>query len=60
MRALPAFICIPDTSGLTQFMSDANFKLSSEFIPALPNNFTYPNETGLNVSEIKGDAVLFF
>ncbi|MUH38319.1 DUF2652 domain-containing protein [Zobellia amurskyensis] len=60
MNALPALICIPDISGFTQFMSQIDFELSSKVIPSLLNNIIYSNEIGLKVSEIEGDAVLFY
>ncbi|MFK7783009.1 DUF2652 domain-containing protein [Psychroserpens sp.] len=53
-------ICIPDISGFTRFMSDTNIELSSKVIPALLNEIIYANDIGLKVSEIEGDAVLFF
>ncbi|WP_142786347.1 DUF2652 domain-containing protein [Changchengzhania lutea] len=53
-------ICIPDISGFTQFMSETNSELSSKVIPALLNEIIYSNEIGLKVSEIEGDAVLFY
>jgi len=53
-------ICIPDISGFTKFMSAAEAELSSKVIPALLNQIIYANEIGLRVSEIEGDAVLFF
>ena len=58
--AQPTLICIPDISGFTEFMSAADFELSSKVIPSLLNNIIYSNEIGLEVSEIEGDAVLFF
>lgn len=60
MNALPTLICIPDISGFTKFMSETDFELSSKVIPTLLNNIIYANEIGLKVSEIEGDAVLFF
>lgn len=60
MKAQPTLICIPDISGFSEFMSDADVELSAEVIPALLNNIIYSNEIGLKVSEIEGDAVLFF
>ena len=53
-------ICIPDISGFTRFMSDTNIELSSKVIPALLNEIIYANDIGLQVSEIEGDAILFF
>lgn len=53
-------ICIPDISGFTKFMSDAEADLSAKIVPALLNQIIYSNEIGLKVSEIEGDAVLFY
>ena len=60
MKALPTLLCIPDISGFTKFMSDTDFELSSKVIPSLLNNIIYSNEIGLKISEIEGDAVLFY
>lgn len=60
MVGLPTLICIPDISGFTKFMSAADFELSSKVIPSLLNNIIYSNEIDLKVSEIEGDAVLFY
>ena len=53
-------ICIPDISGFTQFMSETDSELSTKVIPSLLNKIIYSNEIGLKVSEIEGDAVLFY
>ena len=60
MKASPTLICIPDISGFTEFMSETDFELTSKVIPSLLNNIIYSNEIGLKVSEIEGDAVLFY
>lgn len=60
MKGSPTLICIPDISGFTEFMSETDFDLSSKVIPTLLNNIIYSNEIGLKVSEIEGDAVLFY
>lgn len=60
MKATPTLLCIPDISGFTKFMSDTDFELSSKVIPSLLNKIIYSNEIGLKVSEIEGDAVLFY
>ncbi|MFD2916526.1 DUF2652 domain-containing protein [Psychroserpens luteus] len=60
MASYSTLICIPDISGFTRFMSDTNIELSAKVIPALLNEIIYANEIGLRVSEIEGDAVLFF
>ena len=53
-------ICIPDISGFTRFMKEINFADSSKIITALLNKIIYSNFMNLQVSEIEGDAVLFF
>ena len=60
MKGSPMLICIPDISGFTEFMSETDFDLSSKIIPALLNQIIYTNTIGLKVSEIEGDAVLFY
>ncbi|RDK89309.1 DUF2652 domain-containing protein [Marinirhabdus gelatinilytica] len=60
MKASPALICIPDISGFTEFMRSVDIEVSSVVIPALLNEIIYSNEIDLKVSEIEGDAVLFY
>ncbi|MDC6351147.1 DUF2652 domain-containing protein [Zeaxanthinibacter sp. PT1] len=59
-EAAQTLICIPDITGFTRFMSETDFKLSSKVIPSLLNKIVYSNEIGLEISEIEGDAVLFY
>lgn len=60
MKPLPTLLCIPDISGFTEFMSKVDFELGSKVIPSLLNKIVYSNEIGLKISEIEGDAVLFY
>ena len=60
MKGHPTLLCIPDISGFTEFMSQTDFELSSKVIPSLLNKIIYSNEIELKISEIEGDAVLFF
>ena len=60
MNTLPTLICLPDISGFTEFMSDTDIGLSAKVISTLLNKVIYANEIGLKLSEIEGDAVLFF
>lgn len=55
-----ALICMPDINGYTEFMSETRMNLSTRVIPALLNEIIYSNNIGLKVSEIEGDAVLFY
>ena len=56
----PTLICIPDISGFTKFMSDTDIEMSSKVIPSLLNKVIYASDIGLKVSEIEGDAILFY
>ncbi|WP_108244444.1 DUF2652 domain-containing protein [Muricauda brasiliensis] len=60
MHTGPTLICIPDISGFTRFMGEIDFELSTKIIPSLLNKIIYSNEIGLKISEIEGDAVLFY
>ncbi|MBC7000730.1 DUF2652 domain-containing protein [Cytophaga sp. FL35] len=60
MKPFPTLICIPDISGFTEFMSKVDFDLGSRVIPSLLNKIIYSNQIGLKISEIEGDAVLFY
>lgn len=60
MKTAPTLLCIPDISGFTRFMSEVDFDLGAKVIPALLNDIIYSNKIDLKVSEIEGDAVLFF
>ncbi|MBQ4820545.1 DUF2652 domain-containing protein [Aquimarina sp. MMG016] len=60
MEAEPTLICIPDISGFTRFMSSTDIELSSKVIPSLLNKVIYANKLDLRVSEIEGDAILFY
>lgn len=60
MESSPTLICIPDISGFTKFMSDVDIEIASKVIPALLNKIIYSNEIDLKVSEIEGDAILFY
>jgi hypothetical protein len=53
-------IVVPDISGFTKFMSDSNPDMNTRVIPSLLNKIIYSNTIGLEVSEIEGDAVLFY
>lgn len=60
METKPTLICIPDISGFTEFMSHTDIGLSSLVIPSLLNKIIYANDIDLKVSEIEGDAILFY
>lgn len=60
MKPSPTLLCIPDISGFTRFMHDVDIEVSSQVIPSLLNKIIYSNTINLKVSEIEGDAVLFY
>ena len=51
---------IPDISGFTQFVNKTDIEHSSLIIRELLEVLINANETGLQVSEIEGDAILFY
>lgn len=56
----PALIMIPDISGFTEYMNDADLSHSQLRIASLIEAILENNVLKLNVSEIEGDAILFF
>lgn len=60
MASNNTLICIPDISGFTRFMSDTDIDFSAKVIPALLNKIIYANQINLKISEIEGDAILFY
>lgn len=51
---------IPDISGFTQFVNKTEIEHSSYIITELLENIINSNQLGLSISEIEGDAVLFY
>jgi len=56
----PALIFIPDISGFTRFVRDVEIEHSGHIIRELLETIIDANTIGLEVSEIEGDAVLFY
>ena len=56
----PAFIFIPDISGYTEFITKTEIKHSNHIISELVEIIIAANRLNLTVSEIEGDAVLFY
>ena len=59
-KAAPTLIFIPDISGFTKFVSNTEITHSQHIIEELLESIIDGNTIGLEVSEIEGDAVLFF
>ncbi|MFT7589446.1 MAG: hypothetical protein ACI959_001664 [Limisphaerales bacterium] len=56
----PAVIVIPDISGFTEFVSNTAVEHSGHIITELLEAIIDANELDLELSEIEGDAVLFY
>ncbi len=55
-----ATILIPDISGFTDFLTQTEIKHSSHIINELLEGIIQSNNLGLHLSEVEGDAVLFY
>lgn len=55
-----AIILIPDISGYTEFLTRTEIDHSSHILSEMLELIIESNETGLTLSEIEGDAVLFY
>jgi hypothetical protein len=55
-----ALIFIPDISGFTQFVNDRELKHTHHIIAELLEILIEANQLNLEVSEIEGDAILFY
>ena len=51
---------IPDISGFTKFVNETEIEHSRIIIEELLENIINSNKMGLHVSEVEGDAVLFY
>lgn len=57
---VPALICIPDMTGFTRFMSETSIDFSRNVIPPLLQTIINSNVLEFKLSEIEGDAILFY
>jgi hypothetical protein len=53
-------IFIPDISGFTRFVNETEIDHSRQIIQELLETIINANQTGLEISEIEGDAILFY
>jgi len=58
--ARPALLFVPDISGFTQFVKDIDIAHSRHIIEELLEKLIEANDMGLEVSEVEGDAILFY
>ncbi len=56
----PALLFVPDISGFTQFVKSTDIDHGRHIIEELLEGLIESNELGLEVSEVEGDAVLFY
>ncbi|MCO6493502.1 MAG: DUF2652 domain-containing protein [Phaeodactylibacter sp.] len=56
----PALLFIPDISGFTRFVSEVEINHSQHIIEELLEILIEANDIGLEVSEVEGDAILFY
>ena len=56
----PSLLFIPDISGFTKFVNKTEIEHSQHIIAELLEAIIDANELGMTVSEIEGDAVLFY
>lgn len=59
-QSQPALIFIPDISGFTKFVTETEIDHSTHIIEELLEIIIDSNQTDLELSEIEGDAVLFY
>jgi hypothetical protein len=58
--AEPALLFVPDISGFTQFVKTTEIAHSRHIIEELLEKLIAANDIGLQVSEVEGDAILFY
>jgi len=56
----PALLFVPDISGFTQFVQATEITHSRHIIEELLEKLIAANDIGLHVSEVEGDAILFY
>lgn len=56
----PALLFVPDISGFTQFVQSTEISHSQHIIEELLNKLIDANELKMEVSEVEGDAILFY
>ena len=59
-KSNPSLIFIPDITGFTRFVQDTDIKHSQHVISELLEVLIDSNHLGLNISELEGDAILFY
>lgn len=55
-----SFFCVPDISGFTKLMANADINFTQEIIPVLLRKLIDNNILHMSVAEIEGDAIFFY
>lgn len=53
-------MCLPDLTGFTKFISDADINFSGKVIPTILKSIINGNRSEFKVGEVEGDAILFY
>jgi hypothetical protein len=56
----PAFFCVPDITGFTKLIANADINFTKEIIPAVLRKLIDNNILKMSVAEIEGDAIFFY
>ncbi len=56
----PSFFCVPDISGFTKLVANADVNFTKEIIPALLRKLIDNNILHMSIAEIEGDAIFFY
>ena len=56
----PSFFCVPDITGFTKLIANADINFTKEIIPVLLRKLIDCNILKMNVAEIEGDAIFFY
>ncbi|MDX1410162.1 MAG: DUF2652 domain-containing protein, partial [Saprospiraceae bacterium] len=59
-QAEPTLLFIPDISGFSKFVKHNEIRHSQHIVEELLEAIIDANEIGLEISEIEGDAILFY
>jgi hypothetical protein len=56
----PAFFFVPDITGFTKFIANADINFTKNLIPALLRKLITSNILKMRIGEIEGDAIFFY
>jgi len=56
----PAFFFVPDITGFTKFIANADINFTKNLIPALLRKLITSNILKMKIGEIEGDAIFFY